>query len=68
MSGVWGVMQGRFTDKGGFYPQQFPWTNWEQEFFTAREYGVDCIEWMFNGERYEDNPIWTKDGGIPAWL
>ena len=25
-----GIMQGRLTDKGGFYPQQFPWTNWQQ--------------------------------------
>lgn len=62
---VWrrtGVMQGRLTDKGGFYPQQFPWKEWEQEFYIAGEYGLDCIEWMFNAEYFEDNPIWTRDG------
>ena len=62
MSIVWGVMQGRFTDKGGFYPQQFPWDAWKQEFYTAGKYGIDCMEWMFNAERYEDNPVWTDNG------
>lgn len=62
---VWGwtgVMQGRLTDRGGFYPQQFPWKEWEQEFYIAGEYGLGCIEWMFNAEHYEDNPIWTPGG------
>lgn len=62
---IWGrtgIMQGRFTDKGGFYPQQFPWNEWEQEFYIAGEYGLGCIEWMFNAERFEDNPIWTQSG------
>lgn len=62
---IWGrtgIMQGRFTDKGGFYPQQFPWNGWKQEFYIAGDYGLGCIEWMFNAERFEDNPIWTKGG------
>lgn len=62
---IWGrtgIMQGRFTDKGGFYPQQFPWNEWEQEFYIAKECGLGCIEWMFNAERFEDNPIWTQSG------
>ena len=62
MSTIWGIMQGRFTDKGGFYPQQFPWGNWQQEFFTAQACHIDCIEWMFNSERFEENPLWTKSG------
>lgn len=62
MRRAWGVMQGRFTEKGGFYPQQFPWSNWEQEFDIAHRCGVDCIEWMFNGERYDENPMWTEQG------
>ena len=57
-----GIMQGRFTDKAGFYPQQFPWNGWEQEFTIAGEYGLGCIEWMFNAEHFEDNPIWTQSG------
>lgn len=55
-------MQGRFTNKGGFFPQQFPWENWKEEFYTAERYGIDCIEWMFNHERFYENPIWTEWG------
>lgn len=57
-----GIMQGRLTDKGGFYPQQFPWTNWQQEFATASAAEIAYIEWMFNYEDYEKNPVWTEDG------
>ena len=57
-----GIMQGRFTNKGGFFPQQFPWDSWKEEFFIAKEYGIDCIEWMFNSESYSENPIWTGYG------
>lgn len=62
---IWGrtgIMQGRFTDKGGFYPQQFPWDTWEKEFCIAGENGLGCIEWMFNAEFFENNPIWTYRG------
>lgn len=57
-----GIMQGRFTDKGGFYPQEFPWENWEREFATGAANGITCIEWMFNYENYTQNPIWTDSG------
>lgn len=52
-----GFMQGRLTDKGGFYPQQFPSECWEQEFEKAAEIGFDCMEWMFNFEQWESNPL-----------
>lgn len=57
-----GIMQGRLTDKGGFYPQQFPWSNWQQEFITASAAEIAYIEWMFNYENHEKNPIWTENG------
>ena len=57
-----GIMQGRFTNKGGFFPQSFPWVNWQKEFEIGEENQIDCIEWMFNYERYENNPLFTKDG------
>lgn len=57
-----GIMQGRFTEKGGFYPQQFPTDNWENEFYTAAENGVGAIEWMFNFDGFETNPVWTEEG------
>lgn len=55
-------MQGRLTDKGGFFPQEFPLVQWEQEFATAAEIGFQCIEWMFNFEQWENNPIICDDG------
>lgn len=57
-----GVMQGRFTDSGGFNPQQFPWGNWRNEFYIAQRYGISYIEWMFNAEMFEENPLWNKAG------
>lgn len=49
-------MQGRLTEKGGFYPQEFP-KKWRQEFYSAKSLGFDCIEWMFNEKQWNDNPI-----------
>lgn len=62
MSKKLGIMQGRLTNKGGFFPQQFPWENWKDEFFLAAKCDIGYIEWMFNSENYSDNPIWTKHG------
>ena len=57
-----GVMQGRLTEKGGFYPQVFPWLGWEDEFYLAEKFGVTHIEWMLNADRLPDNPIMSKRG------
>lgn len=57
-----GFMQGRLTDKGGFFPQIFPKENWEREFETASRMGFDCMEWMLNAPEWEENPILTKRG------
>lgn len=59
-----GFMQGRLTNKGGFFPQEFPDEAWEEEFFTAIEMGFQCMEWMFNFEKWENNPIIRKDGVV----
>ena len=59
-----GVMQGRFTPKGGFLPQQFPWENWKDEFYLAGVNNVPFIEWMFNDEQHENNPVWTHEGRL----
>ena len=55
-----GFMQGRLTEKGGFFPQQFPWNAWQDEFYLGAEMGFDCIEWMFNEEHWQDNPIFLR--------
>ena len=52
-----GFMQGRLTEKGGFYPQEFPEKMWVPEFYLAKDLGFDCIEWMFNGKCWNRNPI-----------
>ncbi|MCM1426120.1 MAG: sugar phosphate isomerase/epimerase [Eubacterium sp.] len=52
-----GFMQGRLTEKGGFYPQSFPEENWIQEFYLAENLGFDCIEWMFNKRQWNKNPV-----------
>ncbi len=57
-----GIMQGRLTNKGGFFPQSFPWDNWQKEFALAKKSGFTCIEWMFNDDRWEENPIITDKG------
>lgn len=62
MSSLLGIMQGRFSNKGGFFPQNFPWENWQNEFEIGKKSGIDCIEWMFNAERFQENPIWTETG------
>jgi len=59
-----GIMQGRLTNWKYFNPQQFPWQNWENEFYTAQKIGVECIEWMFNAENYQENPLWTQEGRL----
>lgn len=57
-----GFMQGRLTEKGGFFPQEFPEENWAQELCLAKDLGFDCIEWMFNESGRDCNPIfWEKE-------
>lgn len=55
-----GIMQGRFVNKGGFYPQQFPENCWKDEFYIANKNGVESIEWMIAPENYKDNPIFKS--------
>ncbi|MBO5208734.1 MAG: sugar phosphate isomerase/epimerase [Lachnospiraceae bacterium] len=62
-----GFMQGRLTEKNGFFPQTFPQNEWEKEFEMASTLGFSCMEWMFNADGWEKNPIIT-DEGIEAIL
>lgn len=57
-----GIMQGRFSKKDGFFPQRFPWNDWEKEFEVCEQAGLQCIEWMFNYEGSEINPVVTTTG------
>lgn len=57
-----GIIQGRLSPRP--YPklQEFPHKTWREEFKIAREIGYDFIEWIFEENCYQENPIWTVDG------
>ena len=57
-----GIMQGRLTPSEGKGIQFFPFGTWEKEFDLGKEIGVDEIEWIFDYERYAENPLWTVAG------
>lgn len=55
-------MQGRLSPPVPGRLQAFPWSSWEEEFSRARACGFDIVEWLFEADRYEQNPIWTRTG------
>src|SRR3990167_8336730 len=57
-----GMMQGRLTPPKGRGIQFFPFEEWEEEFEKAAGLGLDEIEFIFDLERYEENPLWTDAG------
>jgi hexulose-6-phosphate isomerase len=57
-----GMMQGRLTPPKGRGIQFFPFDNWEQEFIDAQKIGITSIEFIFDLERYQENPLWTDVG------
>jgi len=57
-----GIMQGRLTKPKGRGIQFFPFDNWENEFYVARDLGIDEIEFIFDYDNFESNPLWTEAG------
>lgn len=57
-----GIMQGRLTPSKDRGIQFFPFDNWEQEFHAGKQVGIDEIEFIFDFDRYVENPLWTKEG------
>lgn len=57
-----GIMQGRLTEPKGRGIQFFPFDNWREEFIIAKEIGLKEIEFIFDYENYEENPIWQGEG------
>lgn len=60
--GMIGMMQGRLTAPKGRGIQFFPFDNWQEEFVIANEIGLDEIEFIFDYENYEENPLWQGGG------
>ncbi|MCM1251837.1 MAG: sugar phosphate isomerase/epimerase [Clostridium sp.] len=58
----YGIMQGRLTEPKGRGIQFFPFDNWEQEFYLAKKLGLNEIEFIFDYEKYELNPLWSQYG------
>jgi len=58
----YGIMQGRLTAPMGREIQFFPFENWQKEFTVAADLGLDEIEFIFDYEDYEKNPLWTEAG------
>ncbi len=57
-----GIMQGRLTPMKGRGIQFFPFDEWEEEFYLAKELRLNEIEWIFDYEMYDKNPLWTSNG------
>jgi hexulose-6-phosphate isomerase len=59
-----GIMQGRLLPRP--YPklQEFPHTLWRDEFRLAKENGIKYIEWIFEADKFEENPIWSSPGRV----
>ena len=72
-----GIMQGRLVLPKGRGIQFFPFAElrsshasakasafdeWRQEFKVASEIKLDEIDFIFDLDRYQENPLWTKEG------
>lgn len=57
-----GIIQGRLTPPKGRGIQFFPFEEWEREFEIGCRLGLNEIEWIFDYDRFDENPIWTKTG------
>lgn len=60
-------MQGRLSPPPSGRTQTFPWTSWEAEFTRAKQCGFAAIEWLFEADGFDRNPVWT-DAGRDALL
>ena len=57
-----GIMQGRLTPSRGRGIQFFPFDTWENEFRDAVKIGLNEIEFIFDFDRYSENPLWSDLG------
>ncbi len=56
-----GIMQGRLTPSRGRGTQFFPFGEWESEFKKAAELGLNEIDFVFDLENYDKNPLWNEE-------
>ncbi len=56
------IMQGRLSKPVNGKIQSFPKNSWDQEFEKAKQAGLKGIEWIFEADEWEKNPISNDDG------
>jgi hexulose-6-phosphate isomerase len=59
---TYGIMQGRLTPSKGRGIQFFPFDNWKNEFYEGAKLSLDEIEWIFDFDDYQKNPLWSDEG------
>ena len=57
-----GIMQGRLTPPINNRIQYFPQNGWEAEFELAAKAEIDCIEWIYDLQGADVNPLSTDSG------
>jgi len=57
-----GVMQGRLSPRPESRLQAFPHQSWPDEFAQAKRVGFSYLEWIYEAERAEENPIASSAG------
>lgn len=57
-----GIMQGRLSPPIDNEIQKFPWNTWEEEFYKAKEVGLDFIDWIIKSDNFYNNPLMTSKG------
>jgi L-ribulose-5-phosphate 3-epimerase len=62
MSRLIGIMQGRLSPPSHGRIQSFPAGPWQAEFARAAEAGLQAIEWIYDVEDADSNPIGSAEG------
>lgn len=57
-----GLIQGRLSERPFPELQRFPHMTWEKEFYSAKEIGYDFLEWIFEYNDFESNPLYSDAG------
>jgi len=57
-----GIMQGRLSPKFRDRFQAHPINYWMDEFYLAKDLGLECIEFIFDLNQWDSNPLMTKRG------
>jgi hexulose-6-phosphate isomerase len=57
-----GIMQGRLSPPAEGKIQSFPKLSWREEFHRAPRAGISHIEWIYEADEVEKNPLSTSNG------